>query len=319
MIDASASNIASSRRLADDRAVITRATPAAEAIPALLELHGPKLHALAMRLCGHRADADDMVQEIFMQAFRKWHTFKGEADPGTWLYAIAARSCKARTRRKGGIDRRMPAVSQLMPWRETTVMEAAAAPEGEEDPAERNEAVARVQSEIARLPEFLRLPLVLKEVMGMSVEDTATAMSLAANTVKTRLHRARLALRKAMTAKAPAVAAPAPIYERQVCLDLLKAKMDAMDRGGILAGFKVPQADVCARCRAVFRELDIVQDACTHMGEGPMPARLRGAILKAIRERDKLEQGATATPRRGRRPVGASATKPRALARSRRR
>jgi len=319
MIDASTSNIASSRRLADDRSMITRAAPAAEAIPALLELHGPKLHALAMRLCGHRADADDMVQEVFMQAFRKWHTFKGEADPGTWLYAIAARSCKARTRRKGGIDRRMPAVSQLMPWRETTVMDAAAAPEGEEDPAERNEAVARVQSEIARLPEFLRLPLVLKEVIGMSVEDTATAMCLAENTVKTRLHRARLALRKAMTAKAAAVDAPAPIYEKQVCLDLLKAKMDAMDRGGVSAGFKVPQADVCARCRAVFRELDIVQDACTHMGEGSMPARLRGAILKAIRERDKSEQGATETPRRGRRPVGASATKPRASARSRRR
>lgn len=319
MTDASASNSASSRRLADDRAVITRATPAAEAIPALLDLYGPKLHALALRLCGHRADADDMVQEVFMQAFRKWHTFKGEADPGTWLYAIAARSCKARMRRKGGIDRRMPALSKLMPWRETTVMEVAAAPEGEEDPAERNEAVARVQMEIARLPEFLRLPLVLKEVMGMSVEDTATAMALAQNTVKTRLHRARLALRKAMTAKAAAVDAPAPIYEKQVCLDLLKAKMDSMDRGGTSAGFNVPQADVCARCRAVFRELDIVQYACTHMGDGPMPARLRGGILKAIRERDEAEQSATATPRRGRRPVAASATHTGRVSRSRRR
>ena len=292
-------------------------TPAADAIPALLDLHGPKLHALAMRLCGHRADADDMVQEVFLQAFRKWHTFKGKADSGTWLYAIAARSCKARTRRKGGIDRRMPALSQLMPWRETTMMEAAAASEGEEDQTERNEAVARVQREISRLPEFLRLPLVLKEVMGMSVEDTASAMGLAENTIKTRLHRARLALRKAMTAKAAAVDAPAPIYEKQVCLDLLKAKMEAMDRGGTSAGFKVPQADFCARCRAVFRELDLVQDACTHMGDGPMPARLRRAILKAIRERDGLEQGTT--PRRGRRPAGASATRSRVSARSRRR
>jgi len=297
----------------------TPGTPAAEAIPALLDAHGPKLHALALRLCGHRADADDMVQEVFLQAFRKWHTFKGEADPGTWLYAIAARSCKARTRRKGGIDRRMPAISQLMPWRETTVMEAAAAPEGEEDSAERNEAVARVQLEIARLPEFLRLPLVLKEVVGMSVEDTAAAMGLAENTVKTRLHRARLALRKAMMAKAAAIDAPAPIYEKQVCLDLLKTKMDAMDRGGTSAGFKVPQADFCARCRAVFRELDIVQDACSHMGDGPMPARLRGAILKAIRERDEWEGGATAAPRRGRRPVATSATHTGRVSRSRRR
>ena len=68
------------------------------------------LFSLARRMCGNRADADDMVQEVFLQAFRKWHTFKGDADPGTWLYAIAARSCKARMRRKGGIDRRVPAI-----------------------------------------------------------------------------------------------------------------------------------------------------------------------------------------------------------------
>jgi RNA polymerase sigma-70 factor, ECF subfamily len=243
------------------------------------------------------------VQDVFLQAFRKWHTFKGEADPGTWLYAIAVRSCKARVRRKGGVDRRAPAMSQLMPWSETTVMEIAAAPEGEESEPERNEAVRRVQREIARLPEHLRVPLVMKEVLELSVDDTAEALGLAVNTVKTRLHRARLALRKAMTAKAAAVDAPAPIYEKQVCLDLLKAKMDAMDRGGTSAGFKVPQAEVCARCRAVFRELDLVQDACSQMGEGQMPQALRDKVLRAIASRDASEHAESSQPRRGRRPV----------------
>ncbi|HEX2837899.1 MAG TPA: sigma-70 family RNA polymerase sigma factor [Phycisphaerales bacterium] len=267
----------------------------AVAIPALLGKHGPRLHSVALRLCGNRADADDMVQEVFLQAFRKWHTFKGNADPGTWLYAIAARSCKARMRRKGGVDRRMPAVSQLMPWREHTVMEVAAAPEDEEDPAERQEAIARVQGAIARLPEHLRIPLVLKEVLGVSVHDVGGALGLAENTVKTRLHRARLALRKSMAARAASVEAPAPIYEKQVCMDLLKAKMDAMDRGGTAAGFRVPQAEVCARCRAVFRELDLVQDACGQLAEGEMPAKLRAAILRAV--------GTVSPAQRGRRPV----------------
>jgi hypothetical protein len=53
--------------------------------------------------------------------------------------------------------------------------------------------------------------------------------------------------------------------------DLLKTKLEAMDRGGEPAGRKVPQAEVCARCRAVFRELDLVQDACTQMASGQMP------------------------------------------------
>lgn len=280
---------------------------ATAAIASLVRSHGGKLHGLALRLCGHRADADDLVQDVFLQAFRKWHTFKGQSSPSTWLYTIAVRSCKARMRRKGGIDRRMPAMSQLMPWREHTVMEVAAAPEGREDPSERREAVARVQSEIARLPEHLRLPLVLKEVLGLSVEDTAEALGLAVNTVKTRLHRSRLALRKAMTAKAAAVPAPAPLYEKQVCLDLLKAKLEAMDRGGAAAGFKVPQAEVCARCRAVFRELDLVQDACAHMGDGHLPAALRSRIMKAIADRDAQQAASSRKAPRGRRPVGAGA------------
>lgn len=278
-------------------------TPASEALPTLLQRYGPRIHALAMRLCRHSADADDMVQDVFLQALRKWHTFKGDADPGTWLYTIAARACKPRHRRRGGIDRRTPALSQLMPWTETTVMSAAAAPAGDESPAERAEAVERVQSEIARLPEFLRLPLVLKEVLGVPVNDVGRSLGLTESTVKTRLHRARLALRKAMTARAPAVQAPAPIYEKQVCLDLLKAKLDAMDRGGTRAGFVIPQAEVCARCRAVFRELDLVQDACAQMAEGLMPAHVRSAVLRAIADRDAHERRSQ-TPRRGRRALG---------------
>lgn len=254
----------------------------ARAIPVLLDKHGPRLRALAVRLCGNAADADDMVQSVFLQAFRKWHLFRGDADPGTWLYAIAARSCRDRSRRKGGVNRRVPAMSQLMPWGETTVMEVAAAPDDQQNLAERNEAIASVQNAIVRLPEHLRLPLVLKDVLEMSVEDVADALGLVENTVKTRLHRARLALRKIMTSKATHVPAAQPIYEKQVCLDLLKAKMDSMDRGGSAAGFRVPQAEFCARCRAVFRELDLVQDACSELGKGDLPESLRVAIKRAI-------------------------------------
>ncbi|MBX3384261.1 MAG: RNA polymerase sigma factor [Phycisphaeraceae bacterium] len=271
------------------------------AVPLLFERYGRRLYGLALRLCGNASDAEDMVQDVFLKAYRKWHTFRGEADPGTWLYSIAARTCKARHRRKGGIDRRMPAVSQLMPWNETTVMRAAVQ-ESPDDEAQRHEAVSRVQAEIAKLPEHFRLPVVVREVMGLSVEETAGALGLTVNTVKTRLHRARLALRKAMTAKSTKAAAPQPVFEKQVCLDLLKAKMEAMDRGGSAAGFGVPQAEVCARCSAVFRELDIVQEACAGFGSGTMPQRVRERVLAALREREAHE---TPPRRAGRKPVRA--------------
>jgi RNA polymerase sigma-70 factor, ECF subfamily len=277
--------------------------PAAQAVALLLESHGPRLHALALRMCRHAADADDLVQDVFLQALRKWGTFRGDADAGTWLYAIAARACKARLRRKGGIDRRVPAVSQLMPWRETTVMQVVAADAPANGP-ERREAIARVQAEIAKLPEHLRVPLVFKEVIGLSIEDAARTLGLSAGTIKTRLHRARLALRKAMTAHAPRVHAPAPIYEKQVCFDLLKAKMDAMDRGGTAAGFIVPKGELCARCRAVFRELDLVQEACAQMAQGDLPPRVRRAVLAEVHRREC--EAVAAAPRRGRPPVSAA-------------
>jgi RNA polymerase sigma-70 factor, ECF subfamily len=280
-------------------------TPAREAISMLVDRCGPTLHALALRLCGHRADAEDLVQEVFLQAFRRWETFRGEADPSTWVYAIAARSCKARSRRKGGVDRRAPAISQLMPWGEETVMQIAAAQDAGADSAGRREAIDRVQSEIAKLPEHLLLPLVLKEIMGLSVADVGGALGLVANTVKTRLHRARLELRQAMRSRGGSVKAPPPIYERQVCMVLLKAKMEAMDRGGTLEGFGVPRAELCERCRAVFRELDLVQDACVAFGSGPIPPRVRASILRAMD--NAADDGAAPSPvRRGRRPVAGS-------------
>lgn len=277
-------------------------TEPVRAVTALVDAYGGRLRSLAMRLCGHRADAEDLVQDVFLQAFAKWHMFRGESSAATWLFAIAARACKTRTRRKGGVDRRMPAMSQLAPWGEQTVMAIAAAPSRSSNTPERKEAIERVQAEIARLPEHLRMPLVLKEVLELSVAESAGALGLTENTIKTRLHRGRLALRKAMTRAGRRVAAPQPIFDRQVCLDLLKAKMAAMDRGGAAAGFTVPQAEMCARCRGVFRELDLVQEACAEMGSGPLPPALRAKILRTIAERDHAE-AASVPPRRGRRPL----------------
>lgn len=256
------------------------ATPdTAAAITRLVERHGPKLFALASRLCGNQADAQDMVQDVFLRAYRKWHTFRGEADPGTWLYAIAARSCKAKLRRKGGIDRRMPAVSQLMPWNETTNLDLKGSPDAR---AMARESERAVREAIVSLPESFRVPLVLKEMLEMPIEDVASTLHLKPETVKTRVHRARLLLRKALVSKRglPRKSALPPSYEKRVCLDLLKAKLDAMDRG---RGFPIGERVVCERCRSVFAELDLAQNTCAQLSQGQMPERVRRAILGAIR------------------------------------
>ncbi len=257
---------------------------ASTAIARLVESHGPRLYALATRLCRHAADAEDMVQDVFLQAYRKWHTFKGNSSPGTWLYAIAARSCKARMRRKGGVDRRVPAISQLMPWGESQNLTFPAS-----NSTQPVEAVIGRESEIAvhqaiiSLPEHFRVPLVLKEMLELSIDEVAEALRVKPETIKTRVHRARLLLRKAIMERprVPKHEAVEPVYERQVCLDLLKAKLEAMDQE---RGFPVDQSVVCERCRSVFAELDLAQNTCAHLAEGTMPARVRELILRAIRD-----------------------------------
>jgi len=235
------------------------------------------------------------VQDVFLQAHRKWHTFQGNSSPGTWLYAIAARSCKARMRRKGGIDRRMPAVSQLMPWNEKKNVDldrfegaagGVAANEnghGPERAAIERESARAVHEAILTLPEHFRVPLVLKEMLELSIEDVAQALHLKPETVKTRVHRARLLLRKAIVERRgiPTRAAKTPNYDKQVCLDLLKAKLDAMDKG---RGFPIGQGIVCERCQSVFAELDLAQSTCARLSEGKMPERVRKAILRVIQE-----------------------------------
>lgn len=261
-------------------------TPADIAIPQLVELQGPRLYSLASRLCGNASDAEDMVQDVFLQAYRRWGTFRGDANPGTWLYAIAARSCKARLRRRGGIDRRMPALSQLMPWNDRRVVDVDGGDDasrgGPVTQAIERESARAVHAAITTLPEHFRVPLVLKEMLELSIEDVAAALGIKPETVKTRVHRARLLLRSAIVARrgVPTRSAPAPSYERQVCLDLLNAKLAAMDRG---VAFPVGQDVVCARCRAVFAELDLARDACAQLAHGAMPARVRAAILRAVR------------------------------------
>ncbi|MBL8876678.1 MAG: sigma-70 family RNA polymerase sigma factor [Phycisphaerae bacterium] len=256
-------------------------SPAEVAIPILVDLHGPKLHALASRLCGNASDADDMVQEVFLQAHRKWHTFKGDADPGTWLYAIAARSCKARTRRKGGIDRRMPALSQVMPWTDHSVADLGASPTSTIGRVIERESARAVHDAIVELPDNFRVPLVLKEMLELPLEEVGKALNLKPETVKTRVHRARLMLRKAILARRalPKKPAPAPTYEMRVCVDLLNAKLDAMDHG---RDFPIGQKVVCDRCRAVFAELDLAQNACARLAAGELPRALRDRVIRAM-------------------------------------
>jgi RNA polymerase sigma-70 factor (ECF subfamily) len=265
--------------------------PAHLALPQLLEEHGGRLYRMSMKLCGHPEDAEDLVQDIFLIALKKWDQFHGDAHPTTWLYSIAARACGRKRRKRAGEPRRMESLSELLPRPADDVVDLAplsAGANGGEDPFQaqlRREAREAVETAIAELPFHFRMPLVLKEIAELPVADVAAILGIKEATVKTRLHRARLLLRQALEDVLPKKSAPPPDHDRRICLDLLKAKQEALDRG---VPFAVPPGELCTRCAALFGTLDLGQDLCVELsgdlrGDG-LPGPLRQALLEAFQE-----------------------------------
>lgn len=266
----------------------TAKTPGAErdaskAIPALFKQYGERTYALAYRITGSAQEAEDVVQESFMKAFRRWSTFDGRADPGTWLYTITARTAKRRFRkRKDGSTRRskMRAFSDLMPWNEDSVVDLAIDRRQPADRLMREEAKELVHDAILALPPAYRVPVLMKDMLEMPVADISEALGMQEETVKTRIHRARLAIRKSLNGELPTRRASTPEYEKQVCLDLLKAKLAAMDEGH---GFPIGREVFCERCRSVFAEFDLGQGACVDLADDKMPKSARTRLEKAIK------------------------------------
>ena len=255
-----------------------KSEPAQVAISRLFEAKGGQLFALGLRLCGNPQQAEDLVQETFLQAFRKWEQFEGRSDPATWLYAIAVRVCKRFHRRRSGEPARLESMSQLLPSGEATIANPPYA-EGPEQALLRREIQEVVEGGISKLPLPFRLPLVLKDIAEFSVPQVAAILGLKEESVKTRIYRARLFLRKKLAKQLPQREAPPPEHARQVCLDLLTAKQEALDRG---ADFPLGEQEWCSRCGALFATLDLAQGVCLEIGRGTIPEKLRKILSERL-------------------------------------
>ncbi len=250
---------------------------AREAVARIAQEHAPRLWAIALKLCDDPTQAEDLVQEVFMQALRSWHTFRGESQVTTWLYGIAVNVARRMRRRRVAEPARIASLDVNLPFDSPTI----ARPADELDDALRRqvaeEAREGLERSICTLPDEFRLPLVLHEIAQLSVPEVARILGIPEGTVKSRVHRARLRLRDEIDRVLPRIdAGPSP-YEQQVCLDLLRAKQEAIDRG-------VPMETkvLCDRCRSVFASLDLTHDLCRMLREENAPEGLVDRILARI-------------------------------------
>jgi RNA polymerase sigma-70 factor (ECF subfamily) len=253
--------------------------PADSAIPLLLDKHGAQIYGLGLRMCGNPEDAQDLVQDVFLQAFRKWDQFEGRSSPSTWLYTIAARVCQRRHRLRSGQPREMASLQTVLPSGDEVVLDLPSDAETPEDLLERRETRELVEHALTQLPPDFRLPLMLKDLMELSIGEIAEILGIKEATVKTRLHRARLFVAEELSHGLPTKPAPPRDRDRTLCLDLLRAKQESLDRG---VEFPVAQDELCVRCRSLFSTLDITRDACHLLGQGELPEPVKQAILNEM-------------------------------------
>ncbi len=250
-----------------------------EAISDLLAEHGDKIFSLGLRVCGAPDRAEDLVQETFLQAFRKWEQFEGRAKASTWLYTIATRACQRLQRKRAGEPTHMESLSDLLPSCDEKIT---VIPDVEDNPLDehlRKEARESVEAALTTLPDAFRIAVVLKDIVELKIPEIAEVLGIKSATVKTRIHRGRLHLRKALAEGLPKGDAPTPQHAQQVCLDLLTAKQEALDRGITLP---LSPTELCSRCKALFDTLDLAQDACADLALERLPDEIREKIEAAV-------------------------------------
>ena len=189
----------------DDRQLVARAQGGdPEAFSQLVERHQTMVYRLALGKTGSPQDAEEVTQTAFLKAWQGLRTFQGKAAFSTWLYRLTANAAVDLLRR-----RREPALSlddpDLPP-----IPDQAPSPEELSMAAERRRLLWQA---IDQLPASHRLPLVLRELEGLSYREIARALDLEEGTVKSRLARGRLMLRQQLLESGtfyPTQAAEAP-------------------------------------------------------------------------------------------------------------
>ena len=166
------------------------------AFDAIVRTHQDRVYAFCLRMLADREDALDVAQEVFLSAYRNLAGFRGEASLSTWLLRIAANRSLNRIRQRA--TRAAREVMSIEP--QGDVDQPFQPPGREEDRPDRmmesRETRKILEAAIANLDEDSRMLVLLSDVEGLSYEELSEAVGIPLGTVKSRLHRARMALRK---------------------------------------------------------------------------------------------------------------------------
>ena len=164
----------------------------------LVDEYSSPIYRLGLRMLGNPQDAEDVLQNTFINALTHIHNFEGRSSLATWLYRIASNEALMLIRKKkpevnlddveGGDEDEDLKPTQFVDWSGLP-----------EDELLSGEGKKFLDEAIDQLPESLRIVFLLRDIEGLSIKETANALNLTETNVKTRLLRARMALREGLS------------------------------------------------------------------------------------------------------------------------
>ncbi|AKF11339.1 sigma-70 family RNA polymerase sigma factor [Sandaracinus amylolyticus] len=167
----------------------------------LVRLYQERVFRLVLRMLGDRSEAEDVAQEVFITVFKSIEGFRGDSKLSTWLYRVATNHCKNRIkyldRRARGKKKELDEIAEHGAV-ESASMSSSAQVARPDQQAEANQIETIVREAIMELDEDQRVLVIMRDVENMSYEEIQQETGLPEGTVKSRLHRARLALAKAV-------------------------------------------------------------------------------------------------------------------------
>ena len=251
----------------------------ATALERLIELHQAQLYRFSMRMCRAPEDAEDVLQETLLSLARGVRGFRGGSSLSTWLYTVARNHCIRKRRRPAGAGEEHPLDTQTAGG-SVELPDRARSPEAE---VAGREVEAALERAIAALEPSYREVLVLRDIEGLSAPEVATVLGIGLPAVKSRLHRARLAVREAV---APALGMGGPAAAGNgSCPDILtlfSRHLEEEISGEVCKAMERHLAQ-CPRCTSACDSLRKTLSLCHVQGaEGAVPLRVQQAVKVAI-------------------------------------
>ena len=261
-----------------------------DAVEKAVALLQQSVFAFGMRVCGHREDAEDTMQEVLVKAIPYLPNFDNAGALAKWLYRVARNRCLMSRRKSKFAPKQELSLEELMPDRAELAQLNGPPGINPESAAVRGESGQRLREAIRNLPPHYRIVVVLRDMEGFTDEEVGEITGLRPGTIRMRLHRARLFVRREMTraneeakdsvarrSRRKSVASPGP----NRCRKMFAGLSDYLD--GELDDFSCKEIEAhlkeCAPCTKFLRSLEATIQSCQR-SPADCPDRQRAAALR---------------------------------------